>query len=276
MELYILMYHKILKNKSQIVHDYSVDLETFKSHIKYLVTQKYQPICINNLKDISREIITHNKKKLVMVTFDDGYDDNYSYAMPVLEGYGIPGTFFITTNWIDTKGMMSWKEIGYLQKKGMAIESHTTSHRYLDDLTEIEVVRELSKAKNKIKQETGNDSLYFSCPGGRINKTVKKIATQLNIRGIFTSIPGVNIVRYNEEKRTKKEGRISSDKNNFNIYKRLCINKNCDLEEFKKKLTKADNGYLFNRGLYQFKILLRSCLGNRRYHNIWKMIKIGE
>lgn len=68
---------------------------------------------------------------MLAITFDDGIEAHYDIAMPILEKYGIKGTFFITINRVGTPGRLSWKQIKEMRQRGMEIGNHTMTHAHL-------------------------------------------------------------------------------------------------------------------------------------------------
>jgi peptidoglycan/xylan/chitin deacetylase (PgdA/CDA1 family) len=57
-------------------------------------------------------------RRVVMLTFDDGYRDNYEFALPVLKQHGVPATFFITSGFLDERPIAWWDEIAWMIRSG--------------------------------------------------------------------------------------------------------------------------------------------------------------
>jgi len=100
----ILMYHKITKDNAK-----------FESQIKYL-HNNYEVItfdellkCYKNTKKLS--------KNTAIITFDDGYKDNYTVAYPILKKYNLPATIFLTTGHIDNNELLWWDKVSYIISK---------------------------------------------------------------------------------------------------------------------------------------------------------------
>jgi peptidoglycan/xylan/chitin deacetylase (PgdA/CDA1 family) len=72
--------------------------------------------------------------KSVVLTFDDGWESQYTLAYPLLQKYHYPATFFIATNMIGKKQFMSWEELQNLNAHGMTVGSHTKSHANLQKI----------------------------------------------------------------------------------------------------------------------------------------------
>jgi peptidoglycan/xylan/chitin deacetylase (PgdA/CDA1 family) len=72
--------------------------------------------------------------KVVFLNFYDDEKDQFTNAKPILDKYGFKGTFFIVCNWANTNSSrMTWNDINQLYREGHDIESHSTSHKVLDD-----------------------------------------------------------------------------------------------------------------------------------------------
>ena len=120
------------------------------------------------------------------VTFDDGFKNNATFALPILAERGVPGAFFLATGYIGTdpgrdRGQllgffedgetlvefMDWDDCRALVEAGMTIGSHTMNHARLIDLDKDKVAVELQSSKEMIEENLGRPCLHFCCPWGR-------------------------------------------------------------------------------------------------------------
>jgi len=106
--IHILAYHRIVDDLSSnyIFNSevYSSTLEDFDRQMEY-VSKNFNVVNFKQLEDsLSNDTVENNT---LVVTFDDGYYDNYSLAMPVLNKYGISATIFLATDYIDS-GELFW------------------------------------------------------------------------------------------------------------------------------------------------------------------------
>lgn len=88
---------------------WSADAESFAAHLAYL-KRHYDVVAPSDLPDIARR----RRGRYAMVTFDDGYIDNYTCAFPLLRAAGVPATFFVATGYIDAPRVPWWDEIAWM------------------------------------------------------------------------------------------------------------------------------------------------------------------
>jgi peptidoglycan/xylan/chitin deacetylase (PgdA/CDA1 family) len=99
----ILNYHRILmpeEREYRLLPAMYVFPETFEKHLQYLA-RHYQVVTMQQLMD-ERSSQNSHARPLCVITFDDGWSDNYHYALPLLRKYGMPATLFISTDFIDS------------------------------------------------------------------------------------------------------------------------------------------------------------------------------
>ena len=125
MKIPVLLYHSISDDNSNI----SLKLNTFENQIMYLKKNGYTSINFNE--------IDQNKKKQIIITFDDGYKDVFVNALPILKKYEFKATCFFVTNLIgqdnswdiknknfSKKEIMNFSDINQWISNGMYIGSH--------------------------------------------------------------------------------------------------------------------------------------------------------
>jgi peptidoglycan/xylan/chitin deacetylase (PgdA/CDA1 family) len=132
------------------------------------------------------------KASSAIITFDDGFVDNYTIAYPILKELGLKAHFFVITSKIDSPGYMSWKQIKELLREGMTIGSHGVSHKILADLSDAELHYELGESKRILELNLGKKVEYFSIPKGHYSKKVINTIKEIGYKGVFTSSPRDN------------------------------------------------------------------------------------
>jgi len=107
----ILNYHRIGAARQSAFDRalWSADAAAFDAQVRFLASQ-FDVVTPNDLPDI----LGRRKGRFVLITFDDGYLDNYEVAFPILRRHGVPATFFVTTGFVDTQPLSWWDEIAWM------------------------------------------------------------------------------------------------------------------------------------------------------------------
>jgi len=115
---------------------------------------------------------------IVSLTFDDGYENFYNIAYPIMKDYNYTGTVYLITNWsgdFEERKLMNFSEAKILQSNGWEIGSHTLNHKRLSNLSDKEIAFELSESK-KLLKENGFEVNSLSLPFGDYSENIDKIA----------------------------------------------------------------------------------------------------
>jgi peptidoglycan/xylan/chitin deacetylase (PgdA/CDA1 family) len=172
----IVCYHRV---DDALKDNVTVPVETFDRQIAF-VKRHYQIATLSDL--IAGRIERGSRRAIVIVTFDDGYRDNYENAFPVLQRHGVPAIFFVSTGMIDTdRGFrhdlkklrralpsMSWDQLREMREAGHEVGAHTVNHANLAQIDEPEALRELTQSRDTVRRELGIKDVPFAyCYGGR-------------------------------------------------------------------------------------------------------------
>lgn len=169
----VLMYHSISSGNQNHVHPYfktNTDPSVFLNQMSYLACNDYRVISIAEALKIM-----HNGKniqnKYVVITFDDGFQDILTNALPVLNKFNFKATVYLPTYFISEEGRffkgircLNWQEVIEIQSNNIEIGSHTVTHPQLVSLTEKEVENELFFSKTVIEEKLGRSCNSFSYP----------------------------------------------------------------------------------------------------------------
>lgn len=251
MNVCIITYHTIYKDKEIIDEAYAINESTFEAHMHHLYKTGVKNIKIEEINGKPIESTNY-----IAITFDDGYISDYDIVYHVLKKYNLRGTFFITANCIGKKGFMNWEQIKEISDSGMSIQSHGLNHYSLADLSEKELKEELLISKKIIEDKISIDVKYFSVPGGFHNKRVFSVAENLQYDGACTSVPG-----FVSKRNVRKE---------FKIYNRFMITRRTDFETFKALINFSRKIEIYYKGNYLVKNTIRKFIGNRNYQKVWE------
>ena len=166
----VLYYHSVML---EVGNEVRMPPDQFEAQMAYLKDQGYQSITLNQLYLAFYKGGSLPPKPFV-ITFDDGYVDNYTNAFPILKKYGYTATIFMVTSYIDGKGFLSWSQLKELVASGWEIESHTTTHPYLSKVDEATLWHELKSSKDFLEEGLGQSVNFFAYPYGDYNSVVSK------------------------------------------------------------------------------------------------------
>ncbi len=190
----ILMYHYISdppRGADAVRIDLSVRPQNFEAQLAYLQQQGYTSISLEDLYHYMKDG-TPLPPKPIILTFDDGYVDAYTNALPLLLKYGFKGTFFVITDRLDLnqEGYLSWDQARIMQEKGMDIEAHSRSHIDLRNQSRAELIWQIVGSREAIEAKLHKPVHFFSYPSGRYDWNAINIVYQAGYWGAVTTEPG--------------------------------------------------------------------------------------
>src|SRR6266446_5504040 len=154
----ILVYHHIRESvpvSSRVERRLTVTVEIFDQQMKYLQVNGYHVITFATLADYLEEI-SELPPKPVIISFDDGWEDQFVYGLPGLEKYHYSATFFVVTNSVGSPGFLSWSQLRRVFVEGMGIGSHSRSHPRLDKINNRGMLwDQISSSKQILESQLG-------------------------------------------------------------------------------------------------------------------------
>jgi peptidoglycan/xylan/chitin deacetylase (PgdA/CDA1 family) len=111
-------------------------------------------------------------RALVSLTFDDGYDTEYTNALPLLDKYGFKSTQFIVSGLVNTSGYMTTAQVQAFANAGHEIGSHTMTHTNMLDQTKKQYDKELSQSQTQLQQWISGLVTSFAFPNGLYNQAI--------------------------------------------------------------------------------------------------------
>jgi peptidoglycan/xylan/chitin deacetylase (PgdA/CDA1 family) len=181
----VLMYHNIdHPPQGARIPNLYVTPRMFRFQMWYLRMAGFQVLSIRDLVAAVEEgQMRHN---IAAITFDDGYEDFYKNAYPVLKRYGYPSTVFIVSGLVGkgnvwdsrnenfVKPLMDWKTITEISRNNVQIGSHTKTHPELTRISSDEQNDEISASKRDLEERLNHSVDIFCYPGGDYNEQVKE------------------------------------------------------------------------------------------------------
>ena len=237
----VLMYHRVIETEDEKgYYDTFVTKENFEKQMKYLKENNYEPIFFKDIKN--GEYKNRFNKKYVVITFDDGYKDNYKTGLPILKKYKFKIVLFLITDcdhnkWdVEAEGrekeksfpLMTKEEVQELIKSGLVeIGGHTSNHLDMPFTEKSKLKEDLIFSKEKLEKLTGEKLVSFAYPWGKNDGSSKELIKELGYKFAVATESGTAC--------------FSDD-----LYEiqRIGIYSKDDMEKFKEKIS---GKYLFKR-----------------------------
>jgi peptidoglycan/xylan/chitin deacetylase (PgdA/CDA1 family) len=122
----------------------------------------------------------------VLLTFDDGYADNYTHALPLLKELGLNATLFVSPGTVEDGYFLNWEQITEMHEAGWDIQPHGMTHPHLPRLKAEDQAHEIVEAKRQIEEQLGTTADIYCYPYGEYNQTTLTILKENGFRYAFT------------------------------------------------------------------------------------------
>jgi peptidoglycan/xylan/chitin deacetylase (PgdA/CDA1 family)/glycosyltransferase involved in cell wall biosynthesis len=190
----VLMYHKIPDVPPATKHQIFVTKENFAKHLTYLKEHNFTPITFRDYQDFAsgRRPLKEFPRKPIVLTFDDGYTDNYTNLLPLMQQFGyrgvlyLLGDFEVRYNQWDLAAdptepradIMSETQKRAFVAANWEIGAHTLSHSHLTSLPPAIAANEIAESKAALESRLGIEVLSFAYPYGDLNADTKALVQQ--------------------------------------------------------------------------------------------------
>jgi peptidoglycan/xylan/chitin deacetylase (PgdA/CDA1 family) len=243
-----LMYHELETPGRTLCHPepgyvrYIVRASDFRAQMELLRNEGWKGLSVGGA-------VSSFAHRTTAITFDDGCETDLLAAAPILREFNFGATFYITSGWSGQPGYLSHSQIRELASLGFEIGCHSMSHSYLTDLDDAGLRREIVDAKVFLEQVIDRPVEHFSCPGGRFDSRVAKVARDAGYRTVATS-----------------EAKANTPTTDSFALGRIAVMRSSSLPEFRNLCR--------GRGLWQSKVgghlraAVRNILGNSAYDRL--------
>lgn len=178
----ILLYHRVGLEGDPL----TITISRFQKDIETLSQEGYTPLSLTQLKQHIKSPNNLLPPKPIIITFDDGYLDNYTNAFPILQRYSMKASFEIITGMVGQTDRMNIPQIREMEAAGMDFGSHTVTHRFLADLNLKDATTELTQSKVDLEQILGKAVDFIAYPGGYYTAETIKLAHEAGYTGGFS------------------------------------------------------------------------------------------
>jgi peptidoglycan/xylan/chitin deacetylase (PgdA/CDA1 family) len=215
----VLMYHHVKpseKDSSLIVSP-----ERFRDQMEFLARFNYDVITPSEYLQYIEGEKEIRRRNLVLITFDDGYRNNYTYAFPALKEYALPAVIFIVVDEINQEGYLNQKQIAKMQEKDVIFGSHTLSHVYLPSLKTEELIKEIKLSKEKLEEIAGKEIDFFAYPIGGYTEEAQRVLKEAGFLAAFTTNGGEGPSWRNDDIFALRRVKVTDRDNRFKLWAKL-------------------------------------------------------
>lgn len=181
----ILMYHRIAPDGLEALSRYRVDPAAFEEQLRYLRDANFYSVTL----DMWRRAVALKRPlpgRAVLFTFDDGYEDFFTYAWPLLKRYGFTATVFLvaglvgqTNHWDKQYGevvsLLDWEQIRELRAEGVQFGAHSLTHSPLTAVSHANVVQECAQAMINLKTHLPTTIPALAYPYGDTDPAIQHL-----------------------------------------------------------------------------------------------------
>ena len=198
----VLLYHAVGPDPGGDALGLRIAADDFYAQMSYLEKEGWQVL---RIRELVENLIAGGppRQKCLGISFDDGYKDNLTNAMPVLEKFGFPATVFMRADALGGIRNKSgyWENWDHLSGGGIKemvssglidIGSHTISHPKLSRLDADALKMETSGSRSILEDLTGRPVDLFSYPFGHLDRRVKEASRSAGYMAAFSSFIGIN------------------------------------------------------------------------------------
>ena len=182
----VLVYHTISSPSEPLPGEIDISPENFARQLDWL----------SRWRSVVPLMQTLNGNKAgfpVAITFDDGFRDNLTVALPMLEKYSMPATVFVTAGFVGTDDYLSREELRELaQHPLITIGAHGFWHRHFNLLSDLEARAELIDARLLLEEMIGKEVNLMAWPYGECDSRLEHLAAEAGYRASWSVWKGDN------------------------------------------------------------------------------------
>ena len=204
----VLMYHRVLDVPIATKHRTFVTKSNFEKHLRFFARRGMQALTFQDYLAFASgdRPLREFPRKPFILTFDDGYLDNYHNMLPLTQKYGYRGVLFLLGDFSargnfwdvgeneEANRLMTTEQKRAFVNHGWEIGAHTMTHPHLTQLSDEDVLHELCESRERIESELGTKVITFAYPFGNYDDRIKELTRQAGFTfGIATDTGGLTI-----------------------------------------------------------------------------------
>ncbi len=188
----VLMYHYVRTNpdpRDRVGYNLSVTPAAFHAQMAYLAKNHFHTV---SLAQAVAAVRTGRPlpARSVVLTFDDGYADFFTTAIPEMRRYGFTATDYVVPGLVGRPSFMSWSQVVQADRMGFTIAAHTMHHVPLAQIRQASAVAEMRQSKQVLEGMLGHPVLEFAYPYGSFNASLAQQARSMGFESATSTLPG--------------------------------------------------------------------------------------
>ena len=191
----ILEYHTVTKNPTPDSEVYNVPPEDFAAQLDYLKENGYTTITLRKFTQVLNGVGKLPDKPIIL-TFDDGYEDNFTEMLPILEEHKMTAVVYVITNNLGKPGYLTVEQLQEMQRRNIEIGSHTADHTALNWQSDHVKMNQIRGSK-KFLEMYGLAVETFSYPNGAYSEKNAELLKQEGYKNAVTGEVGLNNLESN-------------------------------------------------------------------------------
>lgn len=182
----VLVYHSISSPPEPLEADADISPERFESQLRWLSRWR-------RVVPLDETLRARSGQRLVAITFDDGYRDNLTVALPILEKFQLPMTLFVTAGFLGREGYLSEEDLREISQHPLiTIGAHGLWHRHFNRLTRSDARIELVESRRRLAAITGKPVDLLAWPYGECNAGLELLSAECGYRASWSVWKGTN------------------------------------------------------------------------------------
>ena len=185
----ILMYHRVDVDRpgDRVGRELTVSPGQFEEQLAYLQAHSIQGI---SMAEMDRRLrLGVSLDQTVVLTFDDGYADQYAYAVPLLRRYGDSATFYIITGDVGDRKHMTWAQLESMVAQHMDIAAHGVEHYDLSQMSAAQQAVQIDESVRELHERLHVPIESYAYPSGRFNRETLQLVHEASVPLAVTTDP---------------------------------------------------------------------------------------
>jgi peptidoglycan/xylan/chitin deacetylase (PgdA/CDA1 family) len=182
----ILVYHTISSPAKPLPGDIDISAERFERQLSWLSRWR-------QVVRLDETLGSDERARDVAITFDDGFRDNLTVALPLLEKFRLPITLFVVAGFVGQDGYLSAEELREIARHPLVtIGAHGLWHRHFTRLSTDEARFELRESRNRLRNITGRRIDLMAWPFGECDAGLERLSEECGYRAAWSVWQGTN------------------------------------------------------------------------------------